>query len=555
MQTIHQYIKVAGYRGENVTSAGAASSELPFLVEGMESTFVVHLVDAEGHAAAPADIADVASWRFILAGDWDPATAPCFTTRTVVWDAAAATFTVTLDKTRTNAMLAFLGDAASRQIGCEIAGLATGGTWDRPRYVVQWVANIRGRRDSNGPAPDPATGELQAGSLVSSGGSGSASVSDAGALTVESASLPAELDVQVGAWYVTPEGSTTQIAPPPSGRWRSIGGAYVPCAVTDSPWVIYQVTGQGWRLAYAYGAPYCPISNFTTAPALGEWSEGYRIVSAVVTLSWQRSHRVATAADMAALADGIALAETDTLQNTRAAIRTLLARLARFAVLALAFLPFAARAQQGGTTLDTMVPTNVLYTAVQFEAALGALLQAQPDAVTFELHRLILGDHERRMCALETNRVDGTPYVTAAQADALVQSRIDAFAVDIIDPLESAYNDLQNRIRASQGGVVPYYLATRPVGENLSTNAGTVAVSISPARATRIVAGEAADTLAVTGFTGASLNAAWLALDGFAGVSFPAGTVVAGGAYAAGSNNLYRVYAVGATLLVERVAP
>ena len=156
MQTIHQYIKVAGYRGENVTSAGAASSELPFLVEGMESTFVVHLVDASGNPAAPADIADVASWRFILAGDWDPATAPCFTTRTVVWDAAAATFTVTLDKTRTNAMLAFLGDAASRQIGCEIAGLATGGTWDRPRYVVQWVANIRGRRDSNGPAPDPA---------------------------------------------------------------------------------------------------------------------------------------------------------------------------------------------------------------------------------------------------------------------------------------------------------------------------------------------------------------------------------------------------------------
>ena len=556
MQTIHQYITVSNYRGENVTSGGAASNAVPFLVLGMTGTFVVHLVDAEGHPAPLADISEVAGWTFVMAGDWDPFTAPCFRTPAVVYDPTAATFTVTLEGTRTAEFVALLGDEAYRSVGCELAGLPSGGTWDRPAVVVQWNVNVRGRRDSDGVSLDPNSGNATASALLSPDGEARADLSDAGAIVLSGGSLPLGLYVSVAAWTATPTGRTTRIPAPPSGLWRLVGGVYVPTADASSAWTISQ-SGSEWRLCYGTSY-YATISNFATAPALGSWSSGIRIVECSIAFSWERRIGVPTAAQVAALADGIELAETDTLQNTRTALRTLLARLARFAALALAFLPMAARAD-GGTTLDTMVPTNVLYTAAQFDAALGAILQAQPDAVTFELHRLILGDHERRLRTMETNGVDGTGYMTQGRAEELVQSRLDAFAADLVDPAVAAYDEAQLTVRAALDSAIgtPYFLPRDPTEVSPWTVVDTTAAVTVPLSPTLVARVESTNGVAGTigAFSGTlSANPSWLVLTGFASVAFPSNCVVTG-SYTTGQKNFFRVYGIGADVLVERVAP
>ena len=154
MQIETQKLIVDGYHG---TAAGSTA----ILVAGLTSTLVVQAVDAEGAAAPPANLSNVASWKFVLAADWDPATAPCFATDSVAYDAATATWTISLYGSRTTAMVLALGKSASIKIGCEIVGLASGGDWAHPAYVLQFVCTMRNRRDSDATPPSDVEGETQ----------------------------------------------------------------------------------------------------------------------------------------------------------------------------------------------------------------------------------------------------------------------------------------------------------------------------------------------------------------------------------------------------------
>lgn len=147
MQNIEQKLVLRGPIGEN------ASDGEPALVVGMKSYLVVRAVDDAGDPAPPSNISDVASWKFILAEDWNPDTNPCYIAD-ASWNPATATWTVLLDGTRTAEMLAALGTSGAINIGCEIAGLPENGTWDKPVYVAQWTMPMRNRRDSDG-APTP----------------------------------------------------------------------------------------------------------------------------------------------------------------------------------------------------------------------------------------------------------------------------------------------------------------------------------------------------------------------------------------------------------------
>lgn len=147
MQNIEQKLVLRGPVGEN------ASDGEPALVVGMKARLIVRAVDEAGDPAPPANLSDVASWKFILAEDWDPATKPCFIAD-ASWNPVTATWTVMLDGTRTAEMLAALGTEGVIDIGCEIAGLPANGTWDKPVYVAQWTMPMRNRRDSDG-SPSP----------------------------------------------------------------------------------------------------------------------------------------------------------------------------------------------------------------------------------------------------------------------------------------------------------------------------------------------------------------------------------------------------------------
>lgn len=147
MQNIEQKLVLRGAIGEN------ASEGEPTLVIGMKARLLVRSVNESGTASAPANISDVASWKFILAEDWNPATNPCYIAD-AEWNPATATWTILLDGTRTAEMLSALGTEGVIDIGCEIAGLPENGTWDKPLFVAQWTMPMRNRRDSDG-APTP----------------------------------------------------------------------------------------------------------------------------------------------------------------------------------------------------------------------------------------------------------------------------------------------------------------------------------------------------------------------------------------------------------------
>lgn len=149
MQTIVQNLRADGPVGTPVEPVS--------IVVGMVATLSVRCVDAAGEPAPPTGLDNVASWRFVMAADWDEDTVPCYLTDSVTYDAATATWTVPLDGTRTAQALAALGTEGRIDMGCEIVGLTSSGEWDRPAYVLQWTAAFLNRRDSAGtPTPvDP----------------------------------------------------------------------------------------------------------------------------------------------------------------------------------------------------------------------------------------------------------------------------------------------------------------------------------------------------------------------------------------------------------------
>ena len=165
MQTIDQPITATGAAAELTADAD------PYFVVGMLATLTVRLVNASGTPAPPAGLGNVAAWRFVLAEDWDAATVPCYRTESVAYDPGTATWTVPLTATRTEQALKALGKKGEIAIGCELVGLPENGTWDKPAFVLQWNAKLRGRRDSDGsPTPvDPAPVTAHAATHASTG--------------------------------------------------------------------------------------------------------------------------------------------------------------------------------------------------------------------------------------------------------------------------------------------------------------------------------------------------------------------------------------------------
>lgn len=142
MQTITHTLRIEGYRGEG------ASGDASALVAGMTTTLVVRAVDANGTAAPPAGLDNVAAWRFVLAEDWNSETEVPYRTAEVTYDAEHATWTIQLDGTHTATMAAALGANSDIMIGCELVGLDSSLSWSHPAYVLQWTAPLLNRRDS-----------------------------------------------------------------------------------------------------------------------------------------------------------------------------------------------------------------------------------------------------------------------------------------------------------------------------------------------------------------------------------------------------------------------
>ena len=75
MQIITMYLRADSVNARLVDSYNQTISSLPALTRGMRAELILKLLDAEGDPLS-GDLADYASWDFVIADDWNTATPP-----------------------------------------------------------------------------------------------------------------------------------------------------------------------------------------------------------------------------------------------------------------------------------------------------------------------------------------------------------------------------------------------------------------------------------------------------------------------------------------------
>lgn len=192
MQTISHYLKPIGGAQAQPLRADAAVFAPPEIVPvGLAAQLAIHIRPDGLADADPADLPDsIASWRFVMAADWDPATPPAFLCTDISHAAGSGIWTIQLAGSRTREMLLAIGRLGVATMGFELAGIAAGDTWASPSYLLQWKGHVVSRRDSGltpWPAPDdPDTGGVPAHkSNHATGGSDSLAPSDIGAAAAQ----------------------------------------------------------------------------------------------------------------------------------------------------------------------------------------------------------------------------------------------------------------------------------------------------------------------------------------------------------------------------------
>lgn len=224
-------------------------------------------------------------------------------------------------------------------------------------------------------------------------------------------------------------------------------------------------------------------------------------------------------------------------------------------VLALA----AATASADVATFGSVARTNTVYTAPQVDALLesagggadmgqvsnlvaGVVAEAGSSAAATETWRIILADHQRRLDALEDS--DGTDALTEAQAEQLIQNRMDTLLYNI----EEEWGDTS--------GCIPIQTSTCN-STTISANTSGVAAELSTLRATRYYASTANNrSLGFASFTGVGNNPCILILERFSSVSWPSGACVETAySYNNGTPNVYAIYKLNGVIYAKKLYP
>ena len=159
-----------------------------------------------------------------------------------------------------------------------------------------------------------------------------------------------------------------------------------------------------------------------------------------------------------------------------------------------------------------------------------------------ETWRIILADHQRRLDAIE--EADGTGYITAAQAEDLVRTRVEA---TVQDEMQEWYE--------SAADVPEQSVAVDSTTINASTSG--ISVRLSPRRATRYYASAAnSRTIGFSSFSGVGNIPCILILERFSGVSWPSGAhVETAYAYNSGNPNVYAIYKLNGVIYAKKLYP
>jgi hypothetical protein len=222
----------------------------------------------------------------------------------------------------------------------------------------------------------------------------------------------------------------------------------------------------------------------------------------------------------------------------------------------LLYLPAAA----APATLGALSKTNTVYTAPQIDALLEnaggssadptlasnlvaqIVSEAGQSAAATETWRIILADHQRRLDALED--ADGTDALTEAQAEQLIQDRMDTLLHDI----EEEWGETS--------GCIPIQTTTCN-STTISANTSGVAANLSPLYATRYYASTANNrTLGFSSFSGVGNNPCILILERFSSVAWPSGArIETAYSYNSGTPNVYAVYQLNGVIYANKLYP
>lgn len=226
------------------------------------------------------------------------------------------------------------------------------------------------------------------------------------------------------------------------------------------------------------------------------------------------------------------------------------------ALLALAA-PFAGAATP--TLFDDLTYSNRLYTAEAVDELVagagggadlsevsnlvaGVVAEGGASVAATETWRIILADHQRRLDAIE--EADGTGYITAAQAEDLVRTRVEATVQDEMQEWYESAADVPE-----QSVVVD--------STTINANTSGVSVRLSPRRATRYYASTAnSRTIGFSSFSGVGNIPCILILERFSGVSWPSGAKVETAyAYNSGNPNVYAIYKLNGVVYAKKLYP
>lgn len=225
----------------------------------------------------------------------------------------------------------------------------------------------------------------------------------------------------------------------------------------------------------------------------------------------------------------------------------------------LAALLVAGSAAADPAMLGALSRTNTVYTAPQVDALLegagggadlgqvsnlvaGVVAEAGSSAAAVETWRIILADHQRRLDALEDS--DGTDALTEAQAEQLIQNRMDTLLYNI----EEEWGDTS--------GCIPIQTSTCN-STTISANTSGVAAELSTLRATRYYASTANNrSLGFASFTGVGNNPCILILERFSSVSWPSDACVETAySYNNGTPNVYAIYKINGVIYAKKLYP
>ena len=224
---------------------------------------------------------------------------------------------------------------------------------------------------------------------------------------------------------------------------------------------------------------------------------------------------------------------------------------------ALALVAGAARA--GGTPLGDIPLTTNLYNASEVDALLegagggadlsevsnlvaGVVAEGGASVAATETWRIILADHQRRLDAIE--EADGTGYITAAQAEDLVRTRVEAMVQDEMQEWYESAADVPEQSVAVDSTTI-------------NANTSGVSVRLSPRRATRYYASAAnSRTIGFSAFSGVGNIPCILILERFSGVSWPSGArVETAYTYNSGIPNVYAIYKLNGVIYAKKLYP